>query len=251
MKLKVLIVDDEPPARADLVHLLGQYEPEWEPREADNGIDAARILGSFLPRLLFLDIQMPGLNGLELMRHLPKGSRPVTVFVTAHRDFAVEAFELEAADYLVKPFRRKRFAEMLERVRRLLEQKGEHAAEPSATLNSDIPRAEGRLRIKDGQRYFFVDVEEVRWISAAGNYVEIHTSQRAYLMRGSLRETESLLAGGSFLRIHRGTLVNRHWIREVAAKDSGDYRVRLECGQTLIMSRRRKAAMRALLGPDI
>jgi len=251
MLLKVLIADDEPPARQNIAHLLSLAEPQALVCEAGNGIEAARLLGEFRPDLLFLDIQMPGLDGLDLMRFLPGEQRPVTVFVTAHRDFAVEAFDVAAADYLVKPFRRERFAEALRRARQKLAMPaplsatGEAGPEPPASIHLGE-----RLRIRDGKRHFFVFIDDIAWVSAAGNYVEIHTAEAAFLMRATMQEIQDLLPARRFVRIHRGFLVNRDGIREISATENGDYLVRLSGGQNLTMSRRRRQAVRELLGGD-
>ena len=247
MALRVLVADDEPPARENIVHLLLEEEPGAEVREAANGIEAAQALGEFRPQVLFLDIQMPGLDGLDLMRYLPEEKRPVTVFVTAHREFAVEAFDVDAADYLVKPFRRERFAESLRRVKQCLTtEETPVAGSALAGVGSQL----GRLRIKDGKRHFFVAIEEICWVATAGNYVEIHTNDEAYLMRSTMRQLQALLPGERFVRIHRGILVNRFGIREITVTEGGDYLVRLQSGKSLPMSRRRKQAVRALLGPS-
>lgn len=243
--IKVLIVDDEPPARANLRFLLEKFEPDCDLKEAANGVEAARLMGSFAPDLVFLDIQMPGIDGISLAGHLRENPGPKIIFVTAHRDHAVEAFELEASDYLVKPFREQRFKRALEKAK---ESMGFQArvTPPAVELDQD-----NRIRVKDGNRYFFIAVEEIAWVGSAGNYVEIHHGDQVRLMRATMTEVEQLLDGKTFIRIHRRTLVNRHFIREIQGTDHGDYTVTLSDGSDLTLSRRRKEAVCRLLGPDL
>lgn len=240
---RILIVDDEPPARENLVYLLGETEPEAQIFESDNSVEAARLVGEMQPQVIFLDIQMPGLDGLQFLHFLPAETRPVAVFVTAHRQFAAEAFDLEAVDYLVKPFSRERFEQTLERVKKQLWVRQHRVPNTPAAHENN-----GRLCIKDGNHYRFVAIEAVDWVAAAGNYVEVHSGADSFLMRATMREMQHLLPYPQFVRIHRSILLNRMRIREIAATDSGDYRVHLQSGHQLAMSRRRKHALSQLLG---
>lgn len=242
MSLRVLIVDDEPPARAGIIQLLADSLGDAELREADNGFDAVDLLRVWRPQLLFLDVNMPGLSGLAVMGEIKAHERPVTVFVTAHREHAVEAFDVAAVDYLVKPFRRTRFALCLERVQQRLRELGQGGRFQSLGHPAGPP-----LRFRDGNRILFIQPTTLFWVGGAGNYVELHTESGVQLIRTTMKGMEELLPADLFCRIHRSTLVNRRAVCEITSTEHGDFEVTLASGEKLPLSRHRRDAVVALL----
>lgn len=242
MSLRVLIVDDEPPARAGLIQLLADSLGDAELREADNGLDALRLLHEWRPQLLFLDVKMPGLSGLAVMREMQEHERPVTVFVTAYREHAVEAFDVAAVDYLVKPFRRTRFALCLERVQQRLNELHQGSRFQNAGHHTGPP-----LRFRDGNRTLFIHPTALFWVGGAGNYVELHTESGVQLIRTTMKGMEELLPSDMFCRIHRSILVNRRAVCQITGTEHGDFEVTLTTGEKVPLSRHRRDAVVALL----
>ncbi len=239
--LTLLIVDDEPPARKKLRSFLEEEKGagEWRILEAGNGIDAARMIREEKPDIVFLDIQMPGMTGFEVIDVVGTVNMPAVVFVTAYDQYAIEAFDVQAVDYLLKPFHNERFRKAFQRaqeklnsgtaseeVNRIMEHVGKSAAPPD------------RIMVKKGQRYFFVKTSDIIHISAEEKYVRIHTATESYLMRDSMIRMEKRLDSARFIRIHRSSIVNIDHIKEVQPWTHGDYVVILKEGTKLNLSRR-------------
>jgi two-component system LytT family response regulator len=241
-KIRVLVVDDEPLARDGITVRL-QREPDIEiVGEAADGPDAVHAICTLQPELVFLDVEMPGMNGLEVLRRSADVHLPVVVFVTAHSQYAVEAFEVHALDYLLKPIDPVRLQAALERARRELAR----ADRPSAARVGALLRgpaeaggttALGRVVARDGERYVLVKPQDIDWIQAAANYVRLHVGGRVYQMRGTMNDLEARLDARQFARIHRSTIVNIDRIRDIAPEWHGDYDVTLTSGEVLKLSR--------------
>jgi two-component system, LytTR family, response regulator len=258
-QLRVLVADDEPLARERLIDLLEKEESVELIGIASNGDEAIRnILGSS-PDLVFLDIQMPGANGIEVIRRIGAEAMPATVFVTAFDQFALQAFELAAVDYLVKPFDDERFAQALTRARRRieLEEAGEinrrllEAVRTIGTQEGEVqPKPEylERFSVELRGRVRVVPVADVDYITASGPYAELHAGDQTYLIRERMQTLEERLDPAVFFRIHRSAIVRVARVEELLRKPGGDYGVRLAGGTELSLSRARRAELEQRLG---
>lgn len=244
--IRTLIVDDEPLARDDLRAYLRQEADVEIVGEARNGSEALEQIRSGTLDLVMLDIQMPGLNGFDVLRELPPGDRPVVIFVTAHDQYALQAFEAEAVDYLMKPFDQDRLRHALDRARRWLGQRaGDAVAEDTNGSYLD------RFVIKQRGRVTLVPAGEVQWVEASGNYVYLHTAGTRHLLRDTLGRLERELDPRSFVRIHRSTIVHLSAVKELERRGSGDYRVHLSSGHTLTLSRSYRRSFESRVGHSI
>lgn len=243
-RIRALIVDDEPLAREGIRILLAS-DPEVEViGEAASGSAALATILERSPDLVFLDVQMPEMDGFEVLAALPRASTPAIVFVTAYDRYALRAFDVHALDYLLKPFDDRRFADALARAKASLE-RGEIARlrERLASLGADV---DGRLAIKEGGRVVFLRADEIDWIEAADYYAEIHTRGGTFLHRESMASLERRLVGEGFLRIHRSTIVNRQRIRELRGGDRSA-QVVLDDGTVLRVARAQLGKIASLL----
>jgi two-component system LytT family response regulator len=245
MKTRVLIVDDEAPARARLRQLLKDESDIEIAGECASGRHAIEAIQRDKPDLVFLDVQMPRLSGFDVCATL--GARmPRVIFVTAYDQYALQAFEVHAIDYLLKPFDRARFQKALDHARRQL-----RSAEPRlAALLEDLQpglRKPDRLVFKEDGRVVFVRAETIDWIEADGNYLRLHAGADAHYFRGTLTELESQLPADKFLRINRSTIVNLDRVKELQRVFYGDYSVRLLNGTKLTLSRNYRDRLEKLL----
>jgi two-component system, LytTR family, response regulator len=242
-KIRTVIVDDEAPARARVRQLLRQ-EPEFSViGECANGGQAVDIIQREQPDLAFLDVQMPRLSGLEVCRTLTEAGvpLPLIVFVTAYDTYALQAFEVHAVDYLLKPFDRARFVQALSQVRRQLSRFKQDAVESrlAAVLEDLSPGSKKRDRLvfKENGRIIFVRPETVDWIEADGNYVRLHAADATHYVRETLASLESQLPVNKFMRISRSIIVNLDHVKELQPLFYGDYAVILQNGSRLNMTR--------------
>lgn len=267
MALRTLLVDDEPLARRGLVLRLAG-EPDVEIiGECGNGEEAVRSVAQLEPDLMFLDVQMPGLDGFATLRAIPASHMPLVVFVTAYDHYAIRAFEASAVDYVLKPIDDSRLAQALYRVRqqhaerqaeahcaRLLNLLGELSGRPALTLAEALREdavalpgsAPVRLAFKDGGRIVRVDPAEIRWIDAAGDYMCVHTDSETHVLRATLRDFEQQLDARHFTRVHRSTIVNVARVRELRAHINGEYFLILDSGHELKLSRSYKEKLALL-----
>jgi two-component system, LytTR family, response regulator len=240
--IKVLIADDEAPARDKLARWLAE-EPDMQVvATCRNGLDAAQAIETSAPQVAFLDIQMPGLSGLELAAQLEPQSGPKIVFVTAFDEHAIRAFDLNAIDYLLKPYDHDRLRRSLIRVR-------ERFAEPNGDAVRVARKQIGelkRLMIPVQGRIELVDVEHITWLETSDNYVSVHTSARAFLLRRTLQDLLEQLSS-QFVRIHRSAAVNVSHVKSLSPLMKGDFEVQLRDGRSLRMSRRFKDELLARL----
>ena len=241
MKLRTLIVDDEPLARRGLLRFL-KDDPEIEvvAQCGDGQSAVAAILGK-KPDLLFLDVQMPEMDGFEVVRRTGAERMPATIFVTAYDRYALRAFEASAIDYLLKPVGKPRFEKALARAKeRVAERANRDAAQRIITMLARL-KAQGayleRLPVSENGRILLIKTKDIDWIEAKGNYARLHVSGRTHEIRETLSALEQKLDPQGFLRIHRSTIVNVHLIKEIQPWFHGHHLVLLHNGQELRMSR--------------
>lgn len=250
--IRALIVDDEPLAREGVrMHL--EERPEFEVvGEVEDGRAAVAAIRELTPDVVFLDVQMPGLDGFGVLRELAGEPLPEIVFVTAYDQFALQAFEAHALDYLLKPFDGERFDASLARVRRQLESRRRVDVDDRLRALLEDVGSRGRwlerLVVRDGSRMLIVRVDDLDWVEAAANYVKLHTHGRSWLLRETMSGLEKQLDPARFLRIHRSTIVNIDRIRELEPLFQGDYLVVLQDGTRLTSSRGYRDRLRGLLG---
>lgn len=239
--IRALIADDEWAARAKLqLWLVEQGDIEVVAQCAD-GFDAAEQIGRVKPDVVFLDIQMPGLTGLEVAAQLEQATAPLLVFVTAFNEHAIRAFELSAIDYLLKPYDKDRLLETLARVRtRTLDRAARSNAVAAARAQTNSSE---RLLVPGNGQLLLIDSASIEWIEADDNYVHVHTTLRSYLLRRTLQDLLSQLGERQFARIHKSTAVNISAIAALVPLFKGDHEVQLRSGKTLRLSRRYKDAL--------
>jgi len=263
--LKTIIVDDETPARRGLRHRLKSIGDVQIIAEASNGREALDLIREHAPDLVFLDIQMPGMDGFDVLRALQPRQMPAIVFVTTRDDYAIKAFEAHALDYLLKPIGDRRLAEALDRVRdcregrqaarhrkSLLELVGQITGQSVASERDlkarsvdRLPRKEpARLNIKDGSRTTSVKQRDIQWIDAAGDYMCVHVGDETYIVRTTMKQLEQELDPAILQRVHRSTIVNVGQVRDMQAHINGEYFLILQCGQKLKLSRSYKNKLR-------
>jgi two-component system, LytTR family, response regulator len=252
-RFKVLIVDDERLSRQRIRRLLA-FEPECEiAGECDNGGDAVRTLARERPDILYLDVQMPELDGFEVVRAL-RETRPLIIFTSAFDEYALRAFEVHAFDYLLKPFDRKRFRESLHRAKsHLTRERSESSDGRLAALIEHFAngrRTPDRIAVRNNGRVLFVKVGEIDWVEASDNYVCLHCGSETHVLRETMAQLESRLDPARFVRVHRSAIVNLDHIKELQPWFRGDYRVILRDGTelTLTKTHREKLESRLLLG---
>ena len=253
--IRTLVVDDEPLAREGIRVRLAVERDVEVVGEAADGPAAVEAIRRLLPDLVMLDVQMPGMNGFEVLARVAGDCLPAVVFVTAYDSYALRAFEVHALDYLLKPFTAARLHEAVARARESLERDGDRAdldamlhlieeRERSGDLPGDRrPGLARRWALRDGERWLMLRADEVDWIEAAANYVRFHARGTAFLLRGTMAALEATLDPRQFARIHRSTIVNLDRVREVRPEWHGDFDVVLTGGQVLRMSRRYRQAL--------
>jgi two-component system LytT family response regulator len=228
--LRTLIVDDEPLARDRLRGFL-KAEPDVEVAgECGNGTEAIALIRNAAPDLVFLDMQMPGCNGLQVLEELPEDRRPAIVFATAYEKFAIDAFDVAAVDYLLKPFDRDRFQQAMRRVREHRLREGEPPLPPP-------PTKPDRITVKADGRLVFLKPEEIVRVEAADNYVMLHLTGGRLMLRETMTAIEARLGASSFVRVNRSAIVHFDQIREIQPAQHGDYTVVLRDGTKLPLSR--------------
>ncbi|MGH9579376.1 MAG: LytR/AlgR family response regulator transcription factor [Terriglobales bacterium] len=267
MPIRALIVDDEPLARERIRSLL-QSEPDVQVAgECADGRKALAAIRKQAPDLLFLDVQMPELDGFGVLKALGAEHMPAVIFVTAYDQYALKAFDAHALDYLLKPFDRERFHRALQRARGHLKRDRTEAlseqlqslieylkVDPKcAALNggNSGSATPDRLVVKSGGRVFFLKTSEVDWVEAAGNYARLHVAKDSHLLRETMSGLESRLDASRFLRIHRSTIVNVERIKELQPWFHGDYVVILHDGTRLTLSRGYRECLQGLLGKPV
>ncbi|XOV88166.1 MAG: LytR/AlgR family response regulator transcription factor [Pseudomonadota bacterium] len=261
--MKTLIVDDEPLARKGLRLRLEQINGIEILRECSNGREALAAIAELQPDLVFLDIQMPGMDGFEVVRRLQQDNMPLVVFVTAYDQFAVQAFEVHAVDYLLKPVDDDRLRDAITRAsahfeqrdavsdkQRLLELVISITGKTESSVSELLDDSTGlrsypdRLAIKDAGEVHLVPVKDIDWIDAAGDYMCVHANDETHIMRITMKELEQQLDPGIFQRVHRSTIVNLERVVKVCSHMNGEFFLVLANGSSIKMSRSYKDKVR-------
>jgi two-component system, LytTR family, response regulator len=243
ISIRVVVADDEAPARAKARRLLRRHPDLELAGEAVSGAETLRVVRATEPDLLLLDVQMPPPDGLAVMHELREqgGLLPHVIFLTAYDTYAVQAFDVHAVDYLLKPFDAARFDRAIERARLALQSGAGETEQRLARLLDGLRSPEpylDRVLVRKGQKSLLLRTEDVDWVEAAENYVVLHSSGEAFMIRGTLQELEARLDPRRFARIHRSRLVNLDRVRELHPWSHGDAQVVLVDGTRLMLSRR-------------
>ncbi|HYW07391.1 MAG TPA: response regulator [Longimicrobium sp.] len=249
--MRVLIVDDEPLARERIRILLSREEDVEIVGECDDGVAAVAGIHEVKPDVVFLDVQMPGMTGLEVVSAVGPERMPVVVFVTAYDEYALRAFGAQAIDYLVKPVGAERFRAAVERVRTQLRGRDRDSLESRLRALVEMVRPAEyltRFMVKRGQRFVFLRVEELEWIEAADNYVKLHANASSELLRASLAGLEARLDPRRFVRVHRGAIINVDRVTAIEPWGQGEYLLTLAGGARITSSRTYRARIRQALG---
>jgi len=247
-RVRVMVVDDEPLAR-QAIRLLLMDDPEIEIVAECSGADGAALVESARPDLLFLDVQMPEVDGFDLLEAVGIDRAPVVIFVTAYSEHALRAFQVHALDYLLKPVTDERFAQALARGKEWVRlRRGGDAADPRlGALLRERSRMTRRILVRDRDRTLVIDAETIDWIEAADYYAQIHAGGRAHLLRETMNELEQRLDPARFFRVHRSAIINLERVREIHPLFRGDRELVLADGTRVRLSRARRAAFEAQL----
>jgi two-component system LytT family response regulator len=259
--IRALIVDDEPLARRGLQLRLSRYQDIEVVGEAANGREALMAVSALQPDLMFLDVQMPDLDGFAMIRKLPASQLPLVVFVTAHKEYALDAFTTNALDYLLKPINHVRVEKSLARARAQLAVNDQRTRSLQLSTSAPSMAAETvenmsrvgdsaralTLSVKSGSRIVRIDIDDIAWIDAAGDYVCIHTADETHIVRETLTELERRLDPRRFARVHRSTIVNLVNVKAMRPHLNGEYFLVLNSGHEVKLSRSYKDKLRLLI----
>jgi two-component system LytT family response regulator len=249
MKIRTVIVDDERHARQKVRALLAGESDVEIVRECANGDDAVKTINEVRPDLVFLDVQMPGRDGFDVLREIGDAAKHV-VFITAHDQYAVRAFEVQALDYLLKPFDRQRLDKALQRVRARMRD-GDDLQEQLRALVEQVRPPEttiDRIMVKSAGRITFLRVDEIDWIEAADNYVRLHAGRETHLVRETMNNLETRLDRRTFVRVHRSAIVNIDAVEEIRSLFHGDHNILLRTGVEIPLGRSYRDRLETIFG---
>jgi len=248
-KLRLLLVDDEPLIRKGLRHALSSIPDVEVVGECGSGDEAIQAISNRRPDLVLLDIQMPDCSGLDVVREIGFANMPPVIFITAYDDYAVSAFELNAVDYILKPFEEARLRESLERARNRISRESQAVLSQKLEklLDSQKRKWPDRLVVRSGERYEFVPLESIDWIEAANNYVLLHCGSKQHLLGETMTSLEGRLDPAKFARIHRGRMVNLRKIVALHPLFSGTYALELQSGVRITTGRQYKDILQNLI----
>ncbi len=248
-KIKAVIVDDELEAREGVAWLLAKDQQIDVVAVCANGIEAIQAIREYHPELLFLDIQMPQINGFEVLNSISAEYLPAVIFTTAYDEYTLKAFEVHAVDYLLKPFTNERFFAALNHAKQIIQQKSTSNQQVSGFIQSQLktgqsnqlvsePSTSERLTVKVDGKVYFIPFQEIIWIEAYDYYVKIHVADRFYLLRDSLKRMATRLPNPPFVRVHKSSIINQRHLQEIAPQQNGnEYQITLMNGQQLNSSR--------------
>lgn len=250
MMLNAIIVDDEPLARSLLAAILADIPDLKIVAECKNGFEAIEAVVAHTPDVMFLDIEMPEMNGFAVIQAIQTDILPKIIFTTAYAEYAVEAFRVQALNYVLKPLDEDKIRESVERVKKSLKVETESSAKVgilTALKPTQSTTQEQALIVRDSDKIAFLDKGEIDWIEADGDYVCIHKGEKTHLIRATLKSVEAELFEANFLRIHRSTIVNLNKVNEIISAQKGEAVVIMKAGQRLKVSRSYGPALRAKL----
>lgn len=251
-KIRAMVVDDEAMARERVIGMLRQEDDIELIGECSDGQQAVQAISAQQPDLVFLDVQMPAVDGFGVIQQVGPEKMPAVVFVSAYDEYALKAFEVHAMDYLLKPFSRERFQQTLQHARTHVERRraGDLGKRLMALVQDVKPEPQrlDRLVVKSGGRVFFLRTDDIIWIEAAGNYVRLHLAEDSHLFRETMNGIESRLDPRRFVRIHRSRIVNSDRIKELQPWFNGEYVVVLQNGTRLTLSRGYREKLQERLG---
>ena len=248
MAIRVLVIDDEALARKRLIDLLKQDGDAQIIGESSGGTEALGLIRREHPDLVFLDVQMPESDGFELLAGLGKEDVPAIILVTAYDKYALRAFDIQAVDYLLKPYSESRFGQALQRAREHIRKQNDASALPALPQDATAGKKYSeRLVIKSGGKVLFIKMNEIDYVEAAGNYLSVAVGKESHLIRDTMQNLESRLNPEQFIRIHRSTLVNIERIRELQPLFGGEYAVILRDGRQFTLSRTYRLRVQELL----
>ena len=262
-KIKTIIVDDESEAREGLALLLKNDNDIDLICVCKNGIEAIDAINDFSIDLMFLDIQMPGVDGFEVIRSVEEKRLPEIIFVTAYDQHALKAFEVHALDYLLKPFTNDRFYESLKQAKRVISNRNSQderhelikiisdrnisQGEDSELIRDTDSKEINRLIVKEAGQVYFINLGDILWIEAYDYYVKVHVHGRFYLLRKSMKKLEELLPKDHFARVHKSSIINLQYIKNIKILGNGEYEIQLESGDFVKVSRSYKASIKHLI----
>lgn len=252
-KIRTIVIDDEPLARARIIKLLGRFDDIQVIGEARNGREAIEMIDNYQPDLAFLDIQMPDLNGFDVLSHTPADRLPFIIFVTAFDQYALRAFDVHAVDYLLKPYDDERFAHALTHARQQISlRQNAHLHQKMVDLIHEFQQEQSedviqRLEVKDRGVTHHVNIDDIQVIEAHGNYIRLFLSNRSFLLRQTLQSLEEKIVPGFFLRIHRSLLINTHYIASHKYYGNNQFLFTMKNKQELLSSRGYREIIEAFL----
>ena len=250
MTLTTIIVDDEPLARSLLSSILEDMEDVHVVAECQNGFEAIQAITEFLPDMVFLDIEMPEMNGFDVINAIQADILPKIIFTTAYAEYAVEAFRVEALNYVLKPLDDEKIRESIERVKSSMTMDealpSKHTLLSALQKTADEP-SQRTLIVKNNEKLSFLNKTDIDWLEADGDYVCVHSSQATHLIRATLKSIEEQLSEFNFIRIHRSTIVNLDKVQDIIKGQKGEATIVMREGQSLKVSRSYGAALRAKL----
>jgi two-component system LytT family response regulator len=249
--IRALIVDDEPLARSRVRLLLARHADVEIIAECSSGREAAQVMTSEVPNLLFLDIEMPDIDGFAIAAARDAERTPAIVFVTAHDEFALQAFEANAVDYLVKPFSQERFDRAMDRVHRFLGPRESPPLSAAPPGSSRSPRRRERFAVRVRGQVLFVKALSLEWIAAEGNYARLHTGEGSYLVRESLQNLESELDPELFVRVHRSAIVNIERVGKLIVGPEGAFSIVLQSDATVPLGPTYRERLEQLVGQKL
>lgn len=252
MTIRTIVIDDEPLVRTSIMRVLRTDSDIDVIHECGDGVTALQVIKNERPDLIFLDVQMPGLTGLQVIGAVDGAAMPATIFVTAHKDYAIEAFEANAVDYILKPFGKGRLEKSIARAKVRLAKSvdGGYTAQllQALTAVQKQQQYQDRIAVPVNGRIFLVEAKDIDWIEADKNFVRLHVGKIVYELRNTLSNIESMLNPKQFIRIHRSTVINLSKIKEIHPWFHGHHKIVLWNGKELRMSRYQSESAKLLLG---